>query len=353
MRRKKTTRKLFNEESRIRDKLARETAEVAEREAEHQKEILKLRSQIDGLQERNQNQKDFIEKLRNRLKEPESEFIKAESLEKREISAEEKHYKPFAFFDTDLLIAFSEEPVALFNPPSKIISLGDGPLSENEFDRYLIRLRIKPYLNGYPWIVVGRHGWTEVQINTLIDALIDEAGADEVRVFSQELFISGILTTHDPFSLPLEFLLKFTEGHPALEYLTRSRFGWPTIECEEELGEPVYLRSTSGLTEESPLIRMGYHVGMKGEIEPKRRGILKQAFEGPIPEVEDNEYMSEWGRPNQGKRLWRMAHHIAFLIRSRKNMKDMEKAVKEWRQDLDWLGETFFTDRMQFIWPRI
>jgi len=255
---------------------------------------------------------------------------------------------PCGPLDLDLVQAFSQEASELFAPPKEIVSLGSGPFPENDFDDYLKSLGITPYVNGCPWIIVGREGWTEEQLNELID----NADLDEVRVFSQELFMAGILTTHDPFALPLEILMKFAEGHPALEYLIEAGFEWPVIMDEEDFGEPVYLRGSYERVEESPLYRMGYQVGVtNGLSKPRRKSLLKSAYEGAIPDVEDDDYMEEWGRPRQSKRLWRIAHHIAWLIRSRKSIPSMHYAVRDWQDDLDWLQEEFYTNRMRFTWP--
>ena len=255
---------------------------------------------------------------------------------------------PCGPLDLDLVQVFSQEVSELFAPPKEIVSLGSGPFSEDDFDDYLKSLGITPYVNGCSWIIVGRDGWTEEQLNELID----NADLDEVRVFSQELFMAGILTTHDPFSLPIEILMKFAEGHPALEYLIEAGFEWPVIMDEEDFGEPVYLRGSYERVEESPLYRMGYQVGVtNGLSKPRRKSLLKSAYQGAIPDVEDDDYMEEWGRPRQSKRLWRIAHHIAWLIRSRKSIPSMHYAVRDWQDDLDWLWEEFYTNRMRFKWP--
>ena len=250
--------------------------------------------------------------------------------------------------DLNLVQAFSREVSLQFNPPSEVVSLGAGPFPEADFDLYLNSLSITPFAEGCPWIIVGRDDWSEERLNDLID----NADLAEVRVFSQELFMAGILTTHDPFSLPLEILMKFAEGHPALEYLIQAGFEWPEVVVEEDFGEPIYLRGSYERVEESPLYRMGYQVGAtKGLTKSRRRAVLRSAYQGEIEDVEDADYMEEWGRPHRSRRLWRIAHHIAWLLRSRKSNPSMRYAVKDWKDDLDWLKEEFYTNRMLFKWP--
>lgn len=188
--------------------------------------------------------------------------------------------------DLDLIQALSGEVDANFAPPAEVVTMGSGPFPESDFDRYLATLGISAVAQGCSWIIVGRQDWSVERLNQLID----DADIDEVRVFSQELFIAGILTTHDPFSLPLEVLMKFAEGHPALEHLIEAGFEWPEIVVEEEdFGEPIFLRGSSERAEESPLYRMGYQVGITNGLSPtRRRALLKSAYQGPIPDVEDD-----------------------------------------------------------------
>lgn len=253
---------------------------------------------------------------------------------------------PFHVADLDLLQALSQEVSEVFLPPSEIVSLGSGPLDEDGFDHYLETLGITPYADGCPWIIVGRDGWSEKELNELID----DENFDEIRVFSQEMFIAGILTTHDPFSLPLEILMKFAEGHPALEYLIEQGFAWPEINFE-----PIYEDPPTGIiggVDESPLSLIGYHVGVtRGLSKHARRRILESAFKGEIPYVGDDDYMEEWGRPGHPKRLWRIAHHLKREAEKRKTIPSMHHAVQDWQDDSGWLKEKFYTRRMRFKWP--
>jgi hypothetical protein len=176
--------------------------------------------------------------LRTKNKELLSEIdaLKEQVTEISEKNGQAGVYTSFAIGDLDLLNSLSQEVSELFSPPSDIVTLGSGPFPESDFDDYLRTLDITPRADGCSWIIIGREDWSEEQLNALIDA----SDLDEVKVFSQELFVAGILTTHDPFSLPLEILKKFAEGHPALEYLINSGFEWPEIIVEEDFGEPAF-----------------------------------------------------------------------------------------------------------------
>ena len=256
----------------------------------------------------------------------------------------------FVIKDLDLVHALSSHVVEQFAPPTKVVTLGDGPYDEYEFDDYLRHLSIEPYTGDCAWIILGREGWSEEQI----DELIENSDLDEVRVFSQELFVAGILTTHDPFSLPIEMLKKFAEGHPALEYLMESGFEWPEINFEEDYGDPSFHMGFAGGVDESPLTAIGYHVGVtRGLDEKDRRKLLEMAFKQKIPAVGDEAYMKEWGRPNHSKRLWRIAHHIKREAEKRKTIDSMRHACRHWKSDSEWLKNQFYTNRMRFQWPDV
>jgi hypothetical protein len=253
----------------------------------------------------------------------------------------------FSLSDPEILDALSREPVEFFHPPRNIVTLGFGPLDEDDFDNYLIANGKQPMTAG-PWIIVGREGWTEQEL----DDLLDQNEFDEIRVFSQELFMAGILTTHDPFSLPTEILMKFAEGHPALEYIISLGFEWPEIVLDDSYGESQHFVSTCSYYGESPLTHMGYRVGnTRGLCEKDRRDILKSAFEEDIPDVGDDDYMAEWGLPAQPRRLWKIADHLKREAEKRKNLWNMQDAVDDWAADSEWLKLQFYTRRMRFPWP--
>jgi len=247
----------------------------------------------------------------------------------------------FSITDLGLLHALSCAANDLFYPPSKIVTVGSGPFSKSGFDDYLRTFDVTPRADKCSWIIIGREDWDEERLNKLIDA----SDLNEVKVFSQELFMAGILTTHNPFSLPPEILMKFAEGHPALEHLINEGFEWPNIKRGGG-------RRGGWGEKESPLSLMGYHVGITRGLGPqKRRSILKTAYLDEIEELPDAKYMRKWGRPNQSKRLERIANHIADEISKNQNRKNCERALKEWRDDLNWLKKEFYTNRMRFKWP--
>ena len=197
---------------------------------------------------------------------------------------------PFSINSKAVLGWLSSAVLDAFQPPDDVVSIGSGPFPERAFDEYLKTLNITPYSSGCNWVIVGRTGWTPQQL----EELIEDAEPGELRIFSQELFIAGQLSTHDPFSADHEILMEFAKGHPALEYLRSSGFEWPIIDELEDLGVPRYLRGSYSGEDESPIYRMGYVVGSTNGLSPcERQRILKRAFEGVIPHVGDSDYMAE------------------------------------------------------------
>jgi hypothetical protein len=303
---------------------------------------------IKDLEAINSNLKSRLERLKNELV-----AISKNPSKKYDLGLNQlKSINNDVFSDLDVIHKLSENVTEIIQPPDCITTIGSGPFLEEDFDEYLKCLDITPVSGGGHWIIVGRDGWDE---GKLIE-LIEDNDLDEVVVLSQELFVAGIISTHDPFSLPDDILMKFADGHPALEFLMKQGFEWPEI-ILEELDEPRYVldpRGSYDRVEESPLCLMGYRVGeTRGLPYQKRRNILQKTYSDTIPWVGDDDYMEEWGQPSRTKRLWRMAHHIAREINKRKKIPNMKRAVGDWKEDLDWLKETYYKNGMHFKWPNI
>jgi hypothetical protein len=252
---------------------------------------------------------------------------------------------PFSINSMAVLGWLSSAVLDAFQPPDEVVSIGSGPFPEDDFDDYLETLNITPYESGCNWIIVGRTGWNSQQL----EDLIEKAEPGELRIFSQELFIAGQLSTHDPFSADPDLLMEFAKGHPALEYIIGSGFDWPfLVGGGDVVVDPPEFQSA----EKSPLNVMGYRVGMSGLTEKSRRKILADAYLGAIPWVESDAYMKQWGRAQTRMRLRRMVEHIAMLIRKASGKYNMDEAINDWESDLNWLYYEFYVPgRMNFKWP--
>jgi hypothetical protein len=85
----------------------------------------------------------------------------------------------------------------------------------------------------------------------------------------------------------------------------------------------------------------------------RRKALLTKAYEKDIPWVGSEEYMEWWGEPGTRQRLWRIAHHLACLIRTRRKNPTQEYAVDHWFEDLEMLKRTFYRSYMRFRWPNV
>ena len=233
----------------------------------------------------------------------------------------------------------------LFVIPDDITMVGENPVPWNQLYNHLEEWNSQVWDSGCEWIIVGREGWTEEGL----EGLLKDRTNSEIRIVSQELFLAAVISGHDPFCADEEILLTFAEGHPALEYLLRAGFEWPFL-GEELTDEPDFFNSRGA--DRSPLAEMGYHVGLtNGLPEEERHELLTCAYSEPLPWVDSDDYMEQWGTSRSRRRLWRMAHHLAWLIRTRQGLPNLDVAVMEWAEDLDWLYDEYYYPWMRFNWP--
>lgn len=101
----------------------------------------------------------------------------------------------------------------------------------------------------------------------------------------------------------------------------------------------------------------GYRVGRtKGEPRDRRRRILNFLFlKDDLRDVSDAEYAAEWGHPMSSTRLRKLAESLAAFTRNakRRNDANMEQAIEEWEEDLDYLRKTFYERWGDFPWPTV
>jgi len=228
-----------------------------------------------------------------------------------------------------------------------VVVVGDGPYSNHELKSHLKGQQFtiaRPGDADARIMIVGRQKWTE----TTLERQIKARQGDELRVYSQEMFLLATAVSRDPLDEcdPRELVSLFASEHPALQFLIASGFEWPNVGLESLPNKP---RGDWGV-EESPLHLMGYHVGKTSALtERERRAILKRAFSGPLKIVPNEEYMAEWGYQSTERRLWRMAHHVALLASTQGRGKKI--AGSHWAQDLRWMKKNLFEPWMKFKWP--
>ncbi len=181
----------------------------------------------------------------------------------------------------------------------------------------------------------------------------------ELRIYTQELFITWLITGEDPLdNWPEDDLLALVADHEPMQHVLSHRiFTWPEIFTPDGRNDDYEVKTfewSGSLAEESPLAKMGYTVRADGISQPKRREILKAAFSSSqmdrylLTDVD----RKRWGRANTAQRLYSISHLISWLAGFQGPSKP--EAKYKWEDDLSWLKKEFYlsNNRMNFLWPR-
>jgi hypothetical protein len=130
-------------------------------------------------------------------------------------------------------------------------------------------------------------------------------------------------------------------------------FKWPTTEAPEGIS---LIEDTNEWHPQGMLSYVGYKVGISGLDEPTRRHTLRAVFTQRIPNLVSFQYMQEWGEPNSGKRLKKLAESIAAFTRNakRNGRASYKSSIEQWEQDLKFLKNEFYIGKLvrSFDWPK-
>jgi len=129
-----------------------------------------------------------------------------------------------------------------------------------------------------------------------------------------------------------KLLLKNASNEDALAVLSAVQVEWN--ERLKKFLDGEYKASTP---EQGLLSVVGYKVGNEGEKKPVRQQILDYILTSDLPPVASPAYMAEWGRKNTPDRYRKLHRVIRVLASSGKTLGNMDKAVIEWEEDLDYL----------------
>ena len=241
--------------------------------------------------------------------------------------------------------------------PKTLATIGSGSFRDTELDEYLQSAGFNLVWPGsgrlgqtVEVMVVGREGWDEGSLEAQLAAREGKV----LRVYSQELFFVSLASGKDLLDkLDTEELLEIARGHPALSFLVESDLQWP-LTVVEALADDFRPFDTVGHADESPLKKLGYTVGItNGMPTASRRALLSKAVLGDIPWVQSKEYMTDWGKPNTRRRLWRIAHHLSWLARTWQRIPNHAYAVGDWVDDLKYLQKAHYRPWMRFKWPKV
>ncbi len=232
---------------------------------------------------------------------------------------------------------------------SKVACIGNSPFGP-EFLKFLTEqdVIVAETHDHTEIVVLGRKGWSEEEIDQLIDSHV----GGPLRIYSQEMLLGFLATNQDPFYATDLVKEAFRQGHPGLEFVSQGWPGWVNAWVTSNR------RTTSANSEfatfnveESPIHKMGYVVGRNGLPPHERQFLLENAFRHALPIVGGLAYMLEWGEPGTCERLHRIADHIATNCRNASNRWAWAQAVADWREDLEWLKESFYHGHCRFQWP--
>lgn len=179
------------------------------------------------------------------------------------------------------------KPVELGYANNKIAICGDAPWKKNDFIEFLKSKGFSPAKSIGPDVeiaVVGR----DFDCEELEGQLALRQGK-KIHFYSQELLIASIASGINPLTNPhpyKELLEKFSKDHPGLLFLQDGfKFPWPL----SNISDSVTLEfKHDGSVKESPLVRVGYHVGKEnGRTQAVRRKILENSFYGEYDDTEE------------------------------------------------------------------
>lgn len=89
--------------------------------------------------------------------------------------------------------------------------------------------------------------------------------------------------------------------------------------------------------EQGVLSRVGYRVGNNGISQKLRQQRLDYVMSDILPAVGSPAYMAEWGEPGSLKRYKKLHRVLQVFISSANTLGNMDKAQKEWEEDLEYL----------------
>lgn len=229
------------------------------------------------------------------------------------------------------------------------ITTGSGPFEEGEFDEFLKKNKInsnKPSAE-VNILIVGAHDWDE---KVITDSLRLNKNR-QLKVYSQEMFLSYMCCGLDPYESELSVLQLFTKEHSAFKYLFSYGFKWPSTLVSNNSSQNDLIAKW---LQKGFLGYLGYKVGRSGLSSIKRIKILEKAFTNQLPSELPIVYRDEWGKPNSSQRLLKIANSIASFCRNAKNRNNRSYAIAiyDWETDLNWLKAQYYIPlNFNFSWP--
>lgn len=241
----------------------------------------------------------------------------------------------------------SEQPWS----PRVLGTVGDGPWDGPEFDRFLQNRGfepIEPPHTSIDGLVVGMRGWS----GDVLSRQIYDKDANSLRVYTQELFVVGLVLGRDPYDVLDQAVIEEVANiHPAIQFILHREFSWPWTASVQD-SDSVVEWEEQDWNLESPLMKMGYSARADGPSQDMRRNVLESAFtKQDLLRDSAEEQRTRWGAAYSSQRLYAISHFINWLIGFQGGTSP--DARSKWQSDLDWLKENFYKKTMRFAWPNV
>lgn len=251
------------------------------------------------------------------------------------------------FSDTKLRNAFFSSLDGSDDLPDTVAIVGSDPFGHTDLTLFIREqgIDVVSSSHGTEVVILGRQGWSTESL----DQLVKRRSGRLLKAYSQEMFLAFVAARSDPFQHGRDVLEQYGKGHPALQYLADMGFDWLTTLVFPGAGH----LPDDDWPDESPLKRLGYHVGRNAPSQNARRELLALAFTSPLPQVISPQYMEKWGRPDSKERLYQIATHLAAMCRNFKGRStgSYQTAIRHYQNDLAWLKDTYYRGRFTFEWP--
>lgn len=233
-----------------------------------------------------------------------------------------------------------------------ISTMGSAPIKNGDLNRFLRAngLKIKPLSEDTNLLVIGHINFDEEAIKDLLDWREGE----ELRVYSQEMFLAHWMMGQDPFE-DEEVVEAFAEDHKGLQFLKTCWVDWVSTTVSLNRGGSLQMDSP----ETSVLKELGYTVGKtKGLPASDRQRILEIAFTSDLNKLLSTQYLrrcknyfpnylDEWGEPASPQRLTKMRDFISSMCKQQKRRGNIEAAT-DYENDLNWIEMCLRTGRFKF-----
>jgi hypothetical protein len=258
-----------------------------------------------------------------------------------------------------------EPPDELINEDAPILLLdGSGPFERDKFMSFLLFKGIDAYRfdaeeTGASILILGEDG---CEIEAIAKFIANRP--ETVRIYSQQTFVSWLLTGSDPFDLE-EHDDELGGAHSAFEQVLAEleRLGWLPDQFEWPVTDLLKFPGTGSAMGElsSPSVGVlrlaGYRTGTNAAGSQARQAKLRRLFESEsllrdyrtaemgLRPGDLEAHLNTWGLPRSGVRLRKMAESIAAFCRNEKH-RGLLVSPQQREDDLEWLKREFYDGKL-------